>query len=48
MLDSFLDLLSFFLFFSFWKKKKATRATAADTLAARVRTTSTNFEESKG
>ena len=45
-MSSFLDLLSSFFFFS--KKKKATRATAADTLAARVRTTPTNFEESKG
>ena len=46
-MSSFLDLRSSPFFF-FSKKKKATRVTAADTLAARVRTTPTNFEESKG
>ena len=47
-MSSFLDLLSSFFFFVLSKKKKATRVTAADTLAARVRSTPTNFEESKG
>ena len=46
-MSSFLDLRSSF-FFSFSKKKKASRATATDALAVRVRTIPTNFEESKG